>query len=84
LDFLYVCIVLKRQFQMNNRDFKDIMYDGLSKLLKALANPSRLEIIEMLSQGEKSVETIVQNTGLTIANASQHLQVLKNNKICRQ
>jgi len=68
---------------MNNRDFKDIMYDGLSKLLKALANPSRLEIIEMLSQGEKSVETIVQNTGLTIANASQHLQVLKNNNIVK-
>jgi rhodanese-related sulfurtransferase/DNA-binding transcriptional ArsR family regulator len=68
---------------MNNRDFKDIMYDGLSKLLKALANPSRLEIIEMLSQGEKSVETIVQNTGLTIANASQHLQVLKNSNIVK-
>ena len=33
----------------------------------------------MLSQGEKSVETIFQNTGLTIANATQHLQVLKNN-----
>jgi rhodanese-related sulfurtransferase/DNA-binding transcriptional ArsR family regulator len=68
---------------MNNRDFKDIMYDGLSKLLKALANPSRLEIIEMLSQGEKSVETLVQNTGLTIANASQHLQVLKNSNIVK-
>lgn len=68
---------------MKNREFKDIMFDGLSKLLKALANPSRLEIIEMLSQGEKSVEVIVQNTGLTIANASQHLQVLKNNNIVK-
>jgi len=68
---------------MNNREFKDIMFDGLSKLLKALANPGRLEIIEMLSQGEKSVETIVQNTGLNTANASQHLQILKNNNIVK-
>jgi rhodanese-related sulfurtransferase len=68
---------------MKGREFKDAMYDGLSKLLKALANPYRLEIIEMLSQGEKSVEGIVQATSLTIANASQHLQVLKNNNIVK-
>lgn len=68
---------------MKGRDFKDAMYDGLSKLLKALSNPFRLEIIEMLSQGEKSVEGIVQTTNLSIANASQHLQVLKNNNIVK-
>lgn len=68
---------------MKGRDFKDAMYDGLSKLLKALSNPFRLEIIEMLSQGEKSVEGIVQATNLSVANASQHLQVLKNNNIVK-
>ncbi len=68
---------------MKGREFKDAMYDGLSKLLKALANPYRLEIIEMLSQGEKSVEGIVQTTSLSFANASQHLQVLKNNNILK-
>lgn len=68
---------------MKGREFKDAMYDGLSKLLKALSNPFRLEIIEMLSQGEKSVEGIVQSTSLTFANASQHLQVLKNNNIVK-
>ncbi len=68
---------------MKGREFKDAMYDGLSKLLKALSNPFRLEIIEMLSQGEKSVEGIVQATSLTFANASQHLQVLKNNNIVK-
>lgn len=68
---------------MKNRKFKDAMYDGLSKLLKALANPYRLEIIEMLSQGEKSVEGVVNSTNLSIANASQHLQVLKNNNIVK-
>jgi rhodanese-related sulfurtransferase/predicted transcriptional regulator len=68
---------------MKGRDFKDAMYDGLSKLFKALSNPFRLEIIEMLSQGEKSVEGIVQTTNLNFANASQHLQVLKNNNIVK-
>lgn len=68
---------------MKGREFKDAMYDGLAKLLKAISNPARLEIIEMLSQGEKSVEGIVQTTNLTFANASQHLQVLKNNNIVK-
>jgi len=68
---------------MKGREFKDAMYDGLAKMLKALANPSRLEIIEMLSQGEKSVEGIVQVTRMTIANASQHLQVMKNKNIVK-
>lgn len=68
---------------MKGREFKDAMYDGLAKLLKALSNPFRLEIIEMLSQGEKSVEGIVQTTNLNFANASQHLQVLKSNNIVK-
>ena len=68
---------------MKDREFKNAMYNGLSKLLKALANPYRLEIIEILSQGEKSVEGIVQATSLSFANASQHLQVLKNNNILK-
>lgn len=68
---------------MKGREFKNAIYDGLSKLLKALSNPYRLEIIEMLSQGEKSVEGIVQVTGISFANASQHLQVMKNNNLVK-
>lgn len=68
---------------MKGREFKNAIYDGLSKLLKALSNPYRLEIIEMLSQGEKSVEGIVQVTGMSVANASQHLQVMKHNNIVK-
>ena len=68
---------------MKGREFKDAMYDGLAKMLKSISNPARLEIIEMLSQGEKSVEGIVQTTNLNFANASQHLQVLKNNNIVK-
>lgn len=68
---------------MKGREFKDAMYDGLARMLKALSNPARLEIIEMLSQGEKSVEGVVETTGLSVANASQHLQVLKNSNIVK-
>jgi rhodanese-related sulfurtransferase len=68
---------------MKGREFKNAIYDGLAKLLKALSNPYRLEIIEMLSQGEKSVEGIVQVTGMSVANASQHLQVMKHNNIVK-
>ena len=68
---------------MKDREYEDAIYSGLAKILKAIANPARLEIIELISQGEKCVEEIVSNTNLTVANASQHLQVLKNNNIVK-
>lgn len=49
----------------------------LATITKALANPHRLEIIELLAQGDYSVEQISLQTDLSIGNASQHLQVLK-------
>lgn len=62
---------------MNKREFKDRVYDELAKVTKALANPHRLEIVELLAQGDYSVERISTQTNLSVANASQHLQVLK-------
>lgn len=62
---------------MNKREFKDKVYDELAKITKALANPHRLEIIELLAQSDYSVEQISIQTSLSVANASQHLQVLK-------
>lgn len=62
---------------MNKRDFKNRVYEELAKITKALANPHRLEIIELLAQAEFSVEQIALQTNLSVANASQHLQVLK-------
>lgn len=62
---------------MDKRVFKDRVYDELAKVTKALANPHRLEIIELLAQGDYSVEQISIQTNLSVANASQHLQVLK-------
>lgn len=62
---------------MNKREFKDKVYGELARITKAMANPHRLEIIELLAQGEFSVEQIAIQTNLSVANASQHLQVLK-------
>lgn len=63
---------------MNKREFKDKVYGELARISKSMANPHRLEIIELLAQGEYSVEQIAEQINLPIANASQHLQVLKH------
>jgi len=63
---------------MNKREFKTRVYNELAQITKAMANPHRLEIIELLAQGDYSVEQISLQTDLSIANASQHLQVLKS------
>lgn len=62
---------------MDKREFKDKVYTISAKLVKAMANPRRLEIIDLLSQGERPVEEIAGETGMSVANASQHLQLLK-------
>jgi DNA-binding transcriptional ArsR family regulator len=62
---------------MNKRQFKDKVYGELARITKSMANPHRMEIVELLAQGEVSVEQIAEQTNLPIANASQHLQVLK-------
>jgi rhodanese-related sulfurtransferase/DNA-binding transcriptional ArsR family regulator len=62
---------------MNKREFKIEVYGELAKITKSMANPHRLEIIELLAQGEFSVEQVAVQSHLSIASASQHLQVLK-------
>lgn len=68
---------------MNVREFKNTIYAELAKVTKALGNPHRLEIIELLAQGASSVENIANHTGLSVANASQHLQVLKKARLAK-
>lgn len=60
-----------------NRQFKDAIYEQFSRIGKAVSSPKRLELLDLLCQGEKTVETLTGETGLTLANASQHLQVLR-------
>lgn len=60
-----------------NRVFKDQVYEQLSRIGKAVASPQRLELLDLLSQGPRTVENLAQESHLTIANTSRHLQVLR-------
>lgn len=66
---------------MHKRAFKNKVYDELAKVTKAMANPHRMEIIDLLAQGLFQVEKIAAYTEMSIANASQHLQVLKRARL---
>src|SRR5512134_585430 len=61
----------------NKRQFKDELYEQFARIGKALSNPHRLELVELLAQGERTVEDLAGEANLPIANASQHLQVLR-------
>ena len=58
------------------RRFKDDIYRQLARVGKALASPKRLEILELLSQSERSVEELAAETAMSVANTSQHLRAL--------
>jgi rhodanese-related sulfurtransferase/DNA-binding transcriptional ArsR family regulator len=60
-----------------HREFKDRLFEQFARIGKALASPKRLEILDLLAQGERTVEEIARETAMPLANASQHLQVLK-------
>ena len=60
-----------------HRIFKDRLYGQFARIGKALGNPHRLELLELLAQGERPVEDIARESGLPMANASQHLQALR-------
>ncbi len=66
---------------MSHRAFKDSLYGELSRIGKALASPQRLELLDLLSQGEWSVEDLAREAALTVANASRHLQVLRQARL---
>jgi ArsR family transcriptional regulator len=53
------------------------IYEQFAELARVLGHAHRLELIEFVSQGERSVERLAQLTGLSVANASQHLQQLR-------
>jgi len=60
-----------------HRRFKDRLYGQYARIGKALASPLRLEMLELLAQSERTVESLADELNLSMANASQHLQVLR-------
>src|SRR3712207_5385724 len=60
-----------------HRKFKDLIFEQFARIGKALSHPKRLEILDLLAQAERTVEQVARETAMPVANASQHLQVLK-------
>src|SRR6266853_488466 len=60
-----------------HREFKDRLYGQFARIGKALSSPHRLEILELLAQGERTVDSLATEVGLSLANTSQHLQALR-------
>jgi len=59
------------------REFKDGIFEQLARVGAAFGSPKRVEIIDLLAQGERTVESIADATGMTVANTSRHLGILR-------
>lgn len=65
----------------DHRPFKRDLYEQFARVGKALASPARLELLDLLAQAERPVEDLARAADLTVANASQHLQVLRQARL---
>ncbi len=62
---------------MSGRDLKDLLYEQVARIARAAASPKRLELIEILVQGEKSVEQLAADAEISVKLASAHLKELR-------
>ncbi len=62
---------------MKKRDLKDLLYEQVARIGKAVSSPKRLELLELLSQGEKTVEVLATELAIDVKLASAHLKALK-------
>ena len=60
-----------------HRDFRNRLYGQFARIGKAVSSPHRLEILELLAQGERTVDSLATEIGLSLSNTSQHLQSLR-------
>jgi rhodanese-related sulfurtransferase/DNA-binding MarR family transcriptional regulator len=66
---------------MKGRDFKDAVFEQFARIAYAFSSPKRLEMIDVLAQGERDVDSLTKQVAMTIANTSRHLQILKNARL---
>ena len=66
---------------MKSKDFKDTVFQQFARIAQAFSAPKRLEIVDVLAQAERDVETLAGEIRSTVANTSRHLQVLKNSRL---
>lgn len=65
----------------SNREFKDTLYAQFARIAHALASPKRIELLDLLGQGEKTVETLAHQIVTPIKNTSAHLRVLRQARL---
>jgi len=68
---------------MNERTLTDLLYEQVSRIGKAFASPKRLELLEMLAQGEKTVESLTAELAIDVKLASAHLKALRDANLVR-
>jgi len=66
---------------VEGREAKDRLYEQFARAAKATANPKRIELLELLAQGEHSVDALARATGMGVTNTSSHLQVLRQARL---
>src|SRR5574341_7582 len=67
--------------RMEGREAKDRLYEQFAHTAKAVASPKRIELLELLAQGERTVEALAGATGMQVTNTSAHLQVLRHARL---
>ncbi|TGM96046.1 ArsR/SmtB family transcription factor [Leptospira dzoumogneensis] len=65
------------------REFKDFIYSSLAKYGKAISDPKRIELLDLLLQAEKNVDLLSKEIGMSIAATSHHLKILKETRLVR-
>jgi len=66
---------------LRGREFKDTVFQLFAMIAQGFASPKRLEIIDVLIQGERDVDTLSKEVNMSVANTSKHLQILKNARL---
>ena len=66
---------------MSSAGPKQHVFASLAEIAQALGHPNRLELLEQLGQGERSVEDLTARSGLSFANTSRHLQILRRARL---
>jgi rhodanese-related sulfurtransferase len=66
---------------MAHRELKDPLYAQFARIGHAVSSPKRLELLDLLSQGEKTVETLSEQSSMPLKNTSAHLRVLRQARL---
>ena len=69
------------EYDAGQRAIKERFFAQFARVGKAVASPKRLEIIDLLCQGEKTVETVARQAGLSVGNASAQLKALREARL---